>query len=66
MANSSFGISLSLLREGQERVLEHHRSRDVAWVGNQAMYFETGQGSALSAVLTMTLTRSHSKPEPMV
>jgi ethanolamine ammonia-lyase large subunit len=49
MANSSFGISLSLLREGQERVLEHHRSRDVAWVGNQAMYFETGQGSALSA-----------------
>ena len=37
------------MREGQERVLEHHRSRDVAWVGDQAMYFETGQGSALSA-----------------
>ena len=49
MANSSFGISLSLLREGQERVLEHHHNRDVTWVGNQAMYFETGQGSALSA-----------------
>ena len=49
MANSSFGINLALLREGQERVLEHHRNRDVAWVGNQAMYFETGQGSALSA-----------------
>ena len=49
MANSSFGINLALLREGQERVLEHHRTRDVAWVGNQAMYFETGQGSALSA-----------------
>jgi ethanolamine ammonia-lyase large subunit len=48
-ANSSFGISLALLREGQERVLEHHRSRDVAWVGQDAMYFETGQGSALSA-----------------
>ena len=30
-------------------MLEHHRNRDVAWVGNQAMYFETGQGSALSA-----------------
>jgi ethanolamine ammonia-lyase large subunit len=48
-ANSSFGINLALLREGQEQVLEHHRNRDVAWVGNQAMYFETGQGSALSA-----------------
>jgi ethanolamine ammonia-lyase large subunit len=48
-ANASFGINLSLLREGQERVLEHHRGRDVAWVGDQAMYFETGQGSALSA-----------------
>ena len=48
-ANSSFGISLALLREGQERVLEHHRDRDVAWVGTNAMYFETGQGSALSA-----------------
>ena len=48
-ANSSFGISLALLREGQERVLEHHHRRDVAWVGKNAMYFETGQGSALSA-----------------
>jgi ethanolamine ammonia-lyase large subunit len=48
-ANSSFGITLALLREGQERVLEHHKSRDVAWAGTNAMYFETGQGSALSA-----------------
>ena len=48
-ANASFGINLALLREGQQRVLEHHRGRDVAWVGDQAMYFETGQGSALSA-----------------
>jgi ethanolamine ammonia-lyase large subunit len=48
-ANSSFGISLALLNEARERVLEHHRKRDVAWVGNNAMYFETGQGSALSA-----------------
>jgi ethanolamine ammonia-lyase large subunit len=48
-ANRSFGISLATLREGRERVLEHHRSRDVTWLGSQAMYFETGQGSALSA-----------------
>ena len=49
-ANRSFGINLSLLREGQERVCQHHRQRgDVDWVGNNAMYFETGQGSALSA-----------------
>ena len=48
-ANRSFGISLATLREGRERVLEHHRGRDVTWKGTQAMYFETGQGSALSA-----------------
>ncbi len=48
-ANSSFGVSLSLLREGRERVRESHRQRDVAWVGDDVMYFETGQGSALSA-----------------
>ena len=48
-ANRSFGISLAVLREGRERVLEHHRQRDVPWKGDNAMYFETGQGSALSA-----------------
>lgn len=48
-ANESFGISIALLREGQARVLEHHAQRDVRWVGEQVMYFETGQGSALSA-----------------
>jgi len=48
-ANTSFGINLTLLREGQERVIEGHLGRDIDWVGNQAMYFETGQGSALSA-----------------
>jgi ethanolamine ammonia-lyase large subunit len=48
-ANTSFGINLSLLREGRERVLEHHRTRNVPWVGDNVMYFETGQGSALSA-----------------
>jgi ethanolamine ammonia-lyase large subunit len=48
-ANRSFGISLELLREGREQVLAHHLRRDVDWEGTNAMYFETGQGSALSA-----------------
>jgi ethanolamine ammonia-lyase large subunit len=48
-ANASFGVSLGLLREARERVLEQHRRRDVPWVGDSVMYFETGQGSALSA-----------------
>jgi len=48
-ANRSFGITLDMLREGREQVLEHHRHRDVRWAGDHVMYFETGQGSALSA-----------------
>jgi ethanolamine ammonia-lyase large subunit len=48
-ANRSFGIDLALLREGRRRVIEHHQVRGVSWAGNQVMYFETGQGSALSA-----------------
>jgi ethanolamine ammonia-lyase large subunit len=49
-ANRSFGITLAMLREGREQVLAHHRERsDVAWQGANVMYFETGQGSALSA-----------------
>jgi ethanolamine ammonia-lyase large subunit len=49
-ANASFGVNLALLREGRERVLEQHRRRgEVAWVGDDVLYFETGQGSALSA-----------------
>jgi ethanolamine ammonia-lyase large subunit len=48
-ANRSFGITLNMLREGREQVLEHHRQRDTRWVGDDVMYFETGQGSALSA-----------------
>jgi ethanolamine ammonia-lyase large subunit len=49
-ANKSFGITLAMLREGREQVLEQHRRRnDVAWKGTNVMYFETGQGSALSA-----------------
>jgi ethanolamine ammonia-lyase large subunit len=48
-ANRSFGVTLGILREGREQVLEHHAQRDVAWKGANVMYFETGQGSALSA-----------------
>jgi len=48
-ANRSFGIALALLREGRDRVLEHHRARATDWKGSNVMYFETGQGSALSA-----------------
>ena len=48
-ANRSFGITLSMLREGRDQVLEHHRRRNVPWKGSSVMYFETGEGSALSA-----------------
>lgn len=44
-ANASFGISLALLREAREAALSLKRGT----VGNNLMYFETGQGSALSA-----------------
>jgi len=48
-ANQSFGITLAMLKEGREQALEHHKQRDLPWAGNNVMYFETGQGSALSA-----------------
>jgi ethanolamine ammonia-lyase large subunit len=48
-ANRSFGITLNILREGREQIQEHHRQRNIQWAGDQVMYFETGQGSALSA-----------------
>jgi ethanolamine ammonia-lyase large subunit len=48
-ANRSFGVTLQMLREGREEVIEHHSRRDVSWKGANVMYFETGQGSALSA-----------------
>jgi ethanolamine ammonia-lyase large subunit len=48
-ANASFGVTLSLLRDGQQQIVEHHRNRNISWVGDQFFYFETGQGSALSA-----------------
>jgi ethanolamine ammonia-lyase large subunit len=48
-ANRSFGVTLEMLREGREQILEHHAKRDLPWKGDNVMYFETGQGSALSA-----------------
>lgn len=43
--NESFGVSLPLLHEAREAALALKRGT----VGNNVMYFETGQGSALSA-----------------
>jgi ethanolamine ammonia-lyase large subunit len=76
-ANESFGITLSMLREGRERVMEQHAKQKISPLINtdntdrrvgqeptaknqepyanrqlpvaNCMYFETGQGSALSA-----------------
>ncbi|WP_420135634.1 ethanolamine ammonia-lyase subunit EutB [Rhodopseudomonas sp.] len=44
-ANRSFGIDLSILKEAHEAGLALKRGT----VGDNVMYFETGQGSALSA-----------------
>src|SRR5260221_7688253 len=33
-ANESFGVTLSMLREGREHVLEHHRNRDIGTSGH--------------------------------
>lgn len=44
-ANKSFGIDLKILQEGYEAGLSLKRGT----VGDNVMYFETGQGSALSA-----------------
>lgn len=44
-ANAGFGINLQLLDEGYEAVKALHRGK----IGENCMYFETGQGSALSS-----------------
>ena len=44
-ANDSFGINLNMLDEAYEAALSLRRGT----IGNNVMYFETGQGSALSA-----------------
>jgi len=44
-ANASFGVNLALLTEAHQAARELKRGE----LGNDVMYFETGQGSALSA-----------------
>ena len=44
-ANSGFGVNIPLLREGNDA----GRSLNRGTVGNNVMYLETGQGSALSS-----------------
>jgi len=44
-ANAGFGIDLALLREARDAALSLQRGT----LGDNVMYFETGQGSALSA-----------------
>jgi ethanolamine ammonia-lyase large subunit len=44
-ANASFGVSLKILQEGVDAA----RSLNRGLVGNDVMYFETGQGTPLSA-----------------
>ncbi|WP_097459448.1 ethanolamine ammonia-lyase subunit EutB [Mangrovitalea sediminis] len=44
-ANASFGIDLAMLQEAREAALSLQRGT----VGDNVMYFETGQGSCLSA-----------------
>ena len=45
LANKSFGINIALLEEARAAALSLKRGT----LGNNVMYFETGQGSALSA-----------------
>jgi len=50
-ANRSFGVNLALLREAQQAGLSLNRGGicECGQNGGNVMYFETGQGSALSA-----------------
>lgn len=49
-ANKGFGIDLAVLAEARAAALSLQRGADFAGVrGDNVMYFETGQGSALSA-----------------
>jgi ethanolamine ammonia-lyase large subunit len=44
-ANASFGVNIAMIHEARQQALELRRGT----VGDNVMYFETGQGSALSA-----------------
>ena len=45
--NAGFGVTLQGLTEGREAVLASHATRE-GFIGENVMYFETGQGTALS------------------
>ncbi len=45
--NAGFGVTLQGLADGREAVLASHTARD-GFIGDNVMYFETGQGTALS------------------
>jgi len=58
--NSSFGINLALLAEARSAALSLGRGT----VGDNVMYFETGQGSALSACLWAAMSATPTTPRP--
>ena len=59
--NRSFGVELAMLREGQDAALALKRGT----VGNNVMYFETGQGSSYQPAQTMAAINRRWKREPM-
>jgi ethanolamine ammonia-lyase large subunit len=60
-ANSGFGINLAVLGEAQQAAQQLRRGT----VGDNVMYFETGQGSALSANAHWGWTSKPAKCAPM-
>ncbi|MCE2910319.1 MAG: ethanolamine ammonia-lyase subunit EutB [Betaproteobacteria bacterium] len=48
-ANAGFGITLAMLAEAREAALSQNGGKGRGTLGDHVMYFETGQGSALSA-----------------
>ncbi len=58
--NSSFGFNLATLAEAEQAALSLQRGT----VGNNVMYFETGQGSALSLLITGWISKPV-RPAPM-
>ena len=48
-ANRAFGVDLALLVEAADAVRAQHEADPGRYAGRHAMYFETGQGSALSS-----------------
>lgn len=60
-ANENFGINLAMLKEAHEAALSLHRGT----VGDNVMYFETGQGWRCPPRATTVLTCRRAKPAPM-